>query len=586
LNLIWVSFADLLYFHMFSVTSFLVLATAVLADKHSALGDDSTSFLQSGVQALHSTRKKAINVIAQDPIPQDSPDMMTEELVHMRPSLLALSCVTVAYFTAFAILAVVRAFNQAQSAGAGPLEKALESSVMGVCFAPMLCVLFLSVYKRADTLAHQEPYKYGLPPTYVQVAFTCAVLAFATQMVFYTGREWTIHKQAGMQVRRVPAFWNNLFNISMIFMYMAIGVTVFGLIEMQQPKELVEEGGEVPMSAGIFCSNALLVLYLSLYAALQIAKTLDVEFRERGTHAASLTDPSRYVIEVLKMGASSVQTAPMLAVAFIAVQLTIEARTEKLPGVVETAMYLSCFALFLQAIVCIITPFITNSELKVVRGTVETPDMVDFATGHPQMFSLMSGIRWICTAILYVGVAITCAYLWSQKDAPAWVILVMHLITYFFTVHFFLWLCFTLRSVNGGSMDALRTLTTAKDTVAICPMLALLFIECWVAALDLTTPSGARGVPQGYGQDYMFVATWALLIQLVMCVANGFVFSLPKDLQVMKVFGNSVRGGLSAIWFVYYLAMVTVYASILIVFMARYTNKSSTASGTGAWFAW
>lgn len=30
---------------------------------------------------------KAINVIAQDPIPQDSPDMMTEELVHMRPSL-------------------------------------------------------------------------------------------------------------------------------------------------------------------------------------------------------------------------------------------------------------------------------------------------------------------------------------------------------------------------------------------------------------------------------------------------------------------------------------------------------------------
>lgn len=26
-------------------------------------------------------------MIAQDPIPQDSPDMMTEELVHMRPSL-------------------------------------------------------------------------------------------------------------------------------------------------------------------------------------------------------------------------------------------------------------------------------------------------------------------------------------------------------------------------------------------------------------------------------------------------------------------------------------------------------------------
>jgi len=285
------------------------------------------------------------------------------------------------------------------------------------------------------------------------------------------------------------------------------------------------------------------------------------------------------------MAAASVQTAPMLAVACIAVQLTVEARSEKLPGVVETGMYLSCFALFLQAMVCIITPFITNSELKVVQGTAQTPDVVDFATGHPQLFSLMSGIRWICTAILYVGVAITCAYLWSQKGAPAWVLLVMHLITYFFTVHLFLWLCFTLRSVNGGLMDALRTLTTAKDAVAICPMLAVLFIECWVSALDVTTPTGARGVPQGYAQDYMFVATWALLMQLIMCVVNGFVFSLPKDLQVMRVFGNSLRGGLSAIWFVYYLAMVTVYASILIVFMARYTNTSATAIGAGAWFA-
>lgn len=564
---------------MVFLISFLVVA-AVLCEGQNISGDDSTSFLQQGVQARHTNRKKALNVFAQEP-----PDVMTAELAQMRPSLLALSCVTVAYFAAYAVLAVVRVFNQAQNGSAGPLEKALESSVMGVCFAPMLCVLFLSVYKRADTLAHQEPYKYGLPPIYVKVAFTCAVLAFVAQMVFYIGREWSIHKQAGMQVRRVPPFWNNLFNISMIFMYMAIGVSVFGLIEMQQPKELVEEGGEVPLSAGIFCSNALLVLYLSLYAALQIAKTLDVEFRERGTHAASLTDPSRYTIEVLKMAAASVQTAPMLAVACIAVQLTIEARSEKLPGVVETGMYLSCFALFLQAMVCIITPFITNSELKVVRGTAETPDVVDFATGHPQMFNLMSGIRWICTAILYVGVAITCAYLWSQKDAPAWVILVMHLITYFFTVHLFLWLCFTLRSVSGGLMDALRTLTTAKDAVSICPMLAVLFIECWVSALDIKTPTGARGVPQGYGQDYMFVATWALLVQLIMCVVNGFVFGLPKDLQVMRVFGNSLRGGLSAIWFVYYLAMVTVYASVLIVFMARYTNTAKTATGAGAWFA-
>ena len=29
---------------------------------------------------------------------------------------------------------------------------------------------------------------------------------------------------------------------------------------------------------------------------------------------------------------------------------------------------------------------------------------------------------------------------------------------------------------------------------------------------------------------------------------------------------------------------VTVYASVLIVFMARYTNSPETATGAGAWF--
>lgn len=568
---------------MVSIARPLVFA-AILHRYVAAQGGDSAFLLQQGMEALHGNRRKAI-VAQQNLAAVDPPDGMTAELVHMRPSLLALSCVTVAYFTSYAILAIVRAFNQATTSPAGPLEKALESSVMGVCFAPMLCVLFLSVYKRADTLAHNEPYLYGLPPMYVRVAFTCAVLAFVAQMVFYIGREWSIHKQAGFQMRRVPPFWNNLFNISMIFMYLAVVVTVFGLIDMQEPSQLVEEGGALPLSAGIFCSNALLVLYLAVYAALQIAKTLDVDFRERGTYPASLFDPSRYVIEVLKMAAASVQTAPMLAVACVAVQLTIESRSEKLPRVVENAMYMSCLGIYLQAIICIVTPFITNAELKVVRGTVDTPDVVDFATAHSQLFNLMSAARWIATAVLYGGVAVTCSYLWGQKYEPAWAILVMHLITYFFIVHLFLWLCNTLRSfLSGGLMDSVRTLTTAKDAVSICPMLAVLFIECWVAALDVKTKEGMRGVPQGYAQDYMFVATWALLMQLIMCFVNGFIFSLPKDLKVMRVCGNSVGGGLSAIWFVYYLAMVTVYASILIVFMARYTNNSDTATGDGAWF--
>jgi len=366
-------------------------------------------------------------------------------------------------------------------------------------------------------------------------------------------------------------------------MYLAVAVVIAGLIQMQQPSQLQDLYGSLPLSSGIFCSNSLLVLYFAVYAGLQIAKTMDVDFRERGTYPESLTDPSRYIIEVLKMTASEVQVAPMLAVFCVGVQLTVDAHREELPSTVETAMYICCLSLFVQAAVATATPFITRAELKVVPGTV---DIVDFATGHPRLYIFMSSLRWVSTAAMYLGVCVICAHLWRQTDEPVWVILVMHLGTYFFIVHFCLFLCVSIRQLSNVSMlDGIRTLTTAKDTVSICPMLSVLFIECWVAANDIRTPAGLPGVPQGFAQDYMFVATWAMLMQLVVCFVNGFVYTLPKDSKVMRLCGNSLRGGLTAISIVFYLTLVTVYASILVVLVSRYTNTPRAATGVGAWFA-
>jgi len=558
----------------------ILLLGAARADlTHSlAEGDDPTSLLQRGAEAVHSRQVRQVVLMAGDP-----PQSLPAQLGHMRPALWAVSCVTVLYFAAYAVLAIIHAFNQAQDAGPGPVEKALESAVMGVCFAPMLCVLFLSVYKRADTLGAGEPYTYGLPPDYVRIAMAVAVMAFAAQMVSYTGREWAIHKQAGRPIRRVPSFWNNIFNVAMLCMYLAVAVVIAGLIQMQQPSQLQDLYGSLPLSSGIFCSNSLLVLYFAVYAGLQIAKTMDVDFRERGTYPESLTDPSRYIIEVLKMTASEVQVAPMLAVFCVGVQLTVDAHREELPSTVETAMYICCLSLFVQAAVATATPFITRAELKVVPGTV---DIVDFATGHPRLYIFMSSLRWVSTAAMYLGVCVICAHLWRQTDEPVWVILVMHLGTYFFIVHFCLFLCVSIRQLSNVSMlDGIRTLTTAKDTVSICPMLSVLFIECWVAANDIRTPAGLPGVPQGFAQDYMFVATWAMLMQLVVCFVNGFVYTLPKDSKVMRLCGNSLRGGLTAISIVFYLTLVTVYASILVVLVSRYTNTPRAATGVGAWFA-
>ena len=56
---------------------------------------------------------------------------------------------------------------------------------------------------------------------------------------------------------------------------------------------------------------------------------------------------------------------------------------------------------------------------------------------------------------------------------------------------------------------------SAKATVQFAPMLAVLFIATRMRALQMTDNQGA---PQGWVQDGMYLATWSILIQFMMCL--------------------------------------------------------------------
>merc|ERR1719191_364857 len=58
----------------------------------------------------------------------------------------------------------------------------------------------------------------------------------------------------------------------------------------------------------------------------------------------------------------------------------------------------------------------------------------------------------------------------------------------------------------------------AKATIAFCPMLAILFVGTRMRALYLTNN---RGAPQGWVQDGMYMATWAVLVQFLMVLLVG-----------------------------------------------------------------
>jgi hypothetical protein len=509
-----------------------------------------------------------------------------EVVLPMEGSLSSVMTVTIIYITLYVTLAVVHSFNQAQEQSAGPFERALESAVMGVCFAPMLCVLFFAVYKRAHNLASGSglPEAYNLPPNYVYTTMQWCVGAFGVQTVLYVIKEWNLNKLADLnRVTPAATFWNTIFNLAMAGMYVATGILIYAVFDMKQPEELKEERGAVALSSGTFCSLCLVVLYFTVYAALHVAKTFDIWHLGRGTSPEVLQDPFRYLIEVLKLTATTIDLAPMLAVLLIATQLTVDATSEKLPDMVETSMYLCCFVLFVQVALSILTPFATAAELKVVPGR---NDIVDFSTNWHRLFLFSSIIRWVCMAAMYFGIGCICWYLWRDSHEPRWASLVTHLATYFFVVNLAVSTTNVMRQlVGGGITTGIRTLSTAKDIVALCPMLAILFIESWVKAADIITTVGQPGQPQGYAQDYMFIASFALLSQLILTCINGLVWTLPKDSKVMRGCGHFVRAGLSAISFVFYLAMVTTYSSVLMVLFSLFTMSSQNADSSGTWFS-
>merc|ERR1719395_458114 len=96
---------------------------------------------------------------------------------------------------------------------------------------------------------------------------------------------------------------------------------------------------------------------------------------------------------------------------------------------------------------------------------------------------------------------------------------VINLTVQFFVIYLVIWVGVTLKEFTGFEWTLpTQTMENAKATVQFCPMLAILFVGTRMRALQLTDN---RGAPQGWVQDGMYMATWAVLIQFLMVLVVG-----------------------------------------------------------------
>lgn len=85
----------------------------------------------------------------------------------------------------------------------------------------------------------------------------------------------------------------------------------------------------------------------------------------------------------------------------------------------------------------------------------------------------------------------------------------------YLVIYFGLFLMTALRQCLGSAFggSVIRAFDTARGTVFFAPMMCVLFLGCRLRALQLTK---TLGQPQGFAQDWMFLTTWATLLQVVL----------------------------------------------------------------------
>jgi len=95
---------------------------------------------------------------------------------------------------------------------------------------------------------------------------------------------------------------------------------------------------------------------------------------------------------------------------------------------------------------------------------------------------------------------------------------VLNLVFQYFLIYLLLWIFITVEDLSSGQINlhaAKDAIESAKSTVQFAPMLCILFVATRMRALQMTQN---RGAPQGWVQDGMYLASWSVLIQFMMCL--------------------------------------------------------------------
>jgi len=360
-------------------------------------------------------------------------------------------------------------------------------------------------------------------------------------------------------------------------------VVVYGIINFEPPKGTWPGDVIPPVSPAVQCVMILSCQYFAVYGAIQVCKSIE--------DWLSFSNPFLHLIQESCVTATlSMNFAPMLAVLFIGARMRA-LQMDPVNGApqkwAQNCFFMCTYAVLAQTCLCIAIPVVLGGKAK--KGKVEG-DM-EYEVNNMVPGIVMTIIRFCITISIYVGFTCVIYSIFTiqhpqgpQYTPPISVTMqcVINLTVQFFTVYLGLWIAQTVKDFLNYDLPRLTELMLdAQATVAFCPMLAILFVGTRMRALLITNNKGA---PQGWVQDGMYMATWAVLIQFLMVLAVGIASGgrVECDEDGTPKWEPSNKFLVWIALVLKWLTFIFLYGGVIAVIVGVYTMTPETANGRGS----
>jgi len=517
---------------------------------------------------------------------------------------------TIQYMVVFVALGICRTYldMQGEKHDNSAVQRTLKHASETMFYAPMACLMFVGCRMRVLQLTRGQ----GNPQEWVQMCMlwvtysilfsTCSVILAP---IFADNEKIELTETGEIKTDGENPFKNEI--LALIFtvlryaaffsLYVGFAGVCAGVFMFEPPADLWS-GAIPPVSPAVACTMTLAIAFFGCYLLVAISRTYSMF--TKGNRGQS------HFETVMAMAANTMGMAPMLCVLFLGARmraLQMDPINGNPQRWAQNCFYMCTYALIAQTCVAIFVPLVLGGEVeknKEVEG-----DMVYKVSDEQKMLAkAISVFRFVIMLCVYSGaVAVVCSVFTIEHPKGAehtpplspTMQCVTNLASQYFFIYLLLWIFYTVKDFFDYDMAFLKdAIETAKTTVQFAPMISVLFIATRMRALQI---SDNKGAPQGWAQDGMYLCSWALLVQFMMCLLvpiftkekyvtdslDGPAKDHNKKVDA-KVPGTDyqIPGGHYVVETLRYLALVALLGGITTVIVSVFMITPETANGRGS----